>query len=133
MSKKVRNFAIGTVVAAAVGYVAGVLTAPKSGKETRQDIKDAASKGMIVAERKLKALHTELNDMINKATAQLETVRGRARAELEGLVTKASTAKNKAREILSAVHEGDASDKDLQKAIDEAEQAIQYLKQYLKK
>lgn len=133
MGKNMRKIAMGTMLAAAAGYVAGILTAPKSGKETRQDIKDAASKSVVAAERKLKALHTELNDVIGKATTQLEALRGRARAELEGLVTKASTAKSKTRELLSAVHEGDASDKDLQKAIDEAEQAIQYLKQYLKK
>ena len=47
MSKRSRNFALGTAVAAAVGYLAGVLSAPKSGKETRKDIARTASKAEI--------------------------------------------------------------------------------------
>lgn len=42
-----------TVVgAAAVGFVAGILTAPKSGKETRADIKKKAGEVGSVAARK---------------------------------------------------------------------------------
>jgi gas vesicle protein len=37
-----KRLAIGALFGAAVGVVAGILTAPKSGKETRQDIKDKA-------------------------------------------------------------------------------------------
>lgn len=133
MSKKTRNFAIGTVFAAIAGYIAGILTAPKSGKETRQDIKDATARSIAAAKRQLKTLHTELNDLIGKATDQVGVLRGKAREELEKLVAKAGNTKTKVREMLSAVHEGDAADKDLQKAITEAEQAIQHLKQFLKK
>jgi len=45
MSKKKSNagkFAIGAAVGAVVGIVAGFLTAPKSGKETRADVKRKA-------------------------------------------------------------------------------------------
>lgn len=41
----VRNLAIGTVLGSLIGGIAGVLFAPKSGKETRQDIADAANQG----------------------------------------------------------------------------------------
>jgi gas vesicle protein len=37
--KKGTDLALGAIIGAAVGVVAGVLTAPKSGKETRDDIK----------------------------------------------------------------------------------------------
>ena len=57
MDKRVKKFAIGTVIAAAAGYVAGLLTAPKSGKETREDIKNTAVKTYKVAEKELKELH----------------------------------------------------------------------------
>jgi gas vesicle protein len=40
-----KRVAIGSGIAAAAGFVAGVLTAPKSGKETRADIKTATNKG----------------------------------------------------------------------------------------
>lgn len=33
------KFALGALIGVAAGFVAGILTAPKSGKETRQDIK----------------------------------------------------------------------------------------------
>lgn len=39
MSKK---FPFGALIGAVAGLIAGVLTAPKSGKETRQDIMDKA-------------------------------------------------------------------------------------------
>jgi len=39
-----KKVALGALIAASVGYVAGVLTAPKSGKETRQDIKNTGRK-----------------------------------------------------------------------------------------
>ncbi|HWP96648.1 MAG TPA: YtxH domain-containing protein [Syntrophomonadaceae bacterium] len=40
--KAVRKFAIGMGAAAAVGVAAGILFAPKSGKETREDLKNGA-------------------------------------------------------------------------------------------
>lgn len=36
------KFPLGAVIGAAAGIIAGVLTAPKSGKETRDDIKSKA-------------------------------------------------------------------------------------------
>ena len=42
--KKGVNIAIGAITGAAIGVVAGVLTAPKSGKETRGDLKSKATK-----------------------------------------------------------------------------------------
>ena len=38
------KFVLGALVGAAAGVVAGMLTAPKSGKETRADIKSKAAK-----------------------------------------------------------------------------------------
>ncbi|HLZ14662.1 MAG TPA: YtxH domain-containing protein [Candidatus Saccharimonadales bacterium] len=135
MSKNstVKKFAIGTILAAAAGYLAGILTAPKSGKETRQDIKEAAVKTYSEAEKQLKKLHTELNEVLAEAKGRLETVKGKAHDELEKAMDAGKTMKEKARELLSAVHEGDADDKDLKKAIDEANKAVEHLKSYLKK
>ncbi len=49
MSKK---FLLGATIGAIAGFVTGILTAPKSGKETRQDIKDASVKAKDVAVEK---------------------------------------------------------------------------------
>lgn len=133
MDKRTKKFAIGTVVAAAAGYVAGILTAPKSGKETREDIKDTAVKTYKTAEKELKALHTELSKLMDEAGKKAGELKGSAQKNLDKSVATAKVAKEKARELLSAVHEGDADDKDLGNAVKEAKKAAEHLKSFLKK
>src|SRR6478752_4390809 len=111
MKDATKKLAIGAAVAAAAGYLAGILTAPKSGKETRKDIKDASAKGMHEAEKQLKRLHTELNDVMAEASERTERLTGKAKQELDSALAATQVAKGKAREILSAVHEGKADDK----------------------
>lgn len=130
---KMKKIAIGTVAAAAAGYVAGILTAPKSGKETRADIKDKASDGFNEAERQLKRLHTQLTNAMDDARDQTGRLTGKARRELEDAMDKTKLAREKARDLLSAFHEGDADDKDLRKAIKDANKSLDHLKSYLKK
>lgn len=133
MKKSTERFALGTILAVAVGYLAGLLTAPKSGKEIRKDIKTTTVKGISIAEKELKRLHTELNDVISQAKDRAVQVSGRTKEELEVAVSAAKQAKEKAREILSAVHEGDAEDRDLKNAIKDAQTAVDHLKAYLTK
>ncbi len=134
MGKKGKNFAIGTLLAAAVGYITGILTAPKSGKETRKDIHDAAGKAKKDAEKKLKELHSELDEQIDKAKERVSELTKTAKEELNTLVDKAQGAKQKARETLSSIHEGDESDdKELEKAVDDVNAAIANLRDYLDK
>ncbi len=132
MAKR-RNIAFGTAVAAGLGYVLGILTAPKSGKETRRDIQTTASKAKTDAERNLKKLHSELDDLIKTGKGKVKTAKTTAKTELSGALAKAQIAKDKARAILSAVHEGDADDADLKKAITEAKKAVDSLKKYARK
>ena len=128
-----KKLAIGTGIAAAAGFVAGVLTAPKSGKETRADLKAKASQGYAETEKELKKLHTDLGKVIDDGRKQGGKLSGKAQKELANVVDKAKVAKDKAREVLSAVHEGDADDKDLKRAVKDAQAAIDHLKTYLKK
>lgn len=125
--------AIGAALTAAAGYVAGVLTAPKSGKETRDELKQKATEGYSAAEKELKRLHTELGDVINEAGDRLSTLRGKGQKSLDEAVGKGQKAKDKAREMLSSLHDGEAEDKDLKKAIAEATKAVENLRNYLKK
>lgn len=131
--KSIRNVAIGTAVAAAAGYVTGILTAPKSGKETRKDIQNAAAKAKHDAEVQLKKLHSELNDLIATGKSKVQGAKKTAQKDFSAALSRAETAKEKARELLSALHEGDADDKDLKKAIDEVKKATDHLKKYLAK
>jgi gas vesicle protein len=128
-----KKVAIGGIIAGVVGYLAGILTAPKSGKETREDIKDNASKGLAEAEKELKKLHTELDKAIKQAKTGGDKLSAAAQRELNELIAKAKDSKEKAREVLSAVHEGEAADKDLAKAVKQANNALANLKKYLKK
>ena len=133
MKTNSKKWAIGTIFAAIAGFTAGILTAPKSGKETRKDIKEATLDSISEAEKQLKNLHTQLTELIDEAQAKLEVLGDKAKKQLNEILVTAKKAKTKAREILSAVHEGDAGDQDLQKAINEASKAADHLKTFLKK
>ncbi len=131
--ENLKRIAIGGTIAAAAGYVAGILTAPKSGKQTRGDIKDVADRGMAEAEKDLKRLHTELDKVIKEGKTRGDKLSTKAKSELSELLDTAKDTKEKARQVLSAVHEGDAEDKDLKKAVKDASDSIAHLKKYLKK
>ncbi len=66
------KFAAGTIFGAIVGLAAGILTAPKSGKETRADLKMKAE------------------DMKNKATDVIEDVKDTATKKAEDIKNKAT-------------------------------------------
>ena len=127
------KIALGALIAGAVGYVAGLLTAPKSGKETREDIKRKANEVYVAAEKELKKLHTELNEKLAVANEKLGELREKGGKKFDEALEQAKKAKDKAREMLSSLHDGEADDKDLQKAITEATKAVENLRLYLKK
>lgn len=133
MKNESKKFAIGAAVAAITGFVAGILTAPKSGKETRMDIHNASIKAKAETEKKLKKLHSELGGLIDEGKTKASKAKTVAKAELDKAVKAAQAAKEKSREMLSAIHEGDAEDEDLKNAVKEAKQAAADLKVYLKK
>lgn len=133
MGKDGRKFAFTALLLGIIGYLTGILTAPKSGKETRKDIQNKAIKAKTEAEKKLKTLHSELSSLIETGTSKAKIAKKSAQTGLSNALDKATRAKEKAREVLSAVHEGDADDKDLQKAIDDVNSAIDHLKKYVSK
>ena len=133
MGKKYRNAAIGTLLIGLTGYAVGLLTAPKSGRETRRDIQKKAARAKVEAEKKLKKMHSELDELIIKGRINIGRSREKVRLEFNDAIDKAQLAKEKAREILSAVHEGDADDKDLRQAIAEVNSALEHLKKFVKK
>lgn len=132
MKHAFKRIAIGTIFVAAAGYIAGVLTAPKSGKETRDEIKNTARNTASETERRLKKAHTDLATLLNQARERSMKVKGDTRKQIEQAMESAGLVKEKVRVLLSAVHEGDTDDKDLKKAIADATKAIDRLKTYLK-
>ena len=133
MNKSSKKWAIGAAIAGVVGYVAGILTAPKSGKETREDIKEKVVETRAEAEKRLKELFTEMNNVLDAAKKKGGEYKGKSKEQLDVLIEKANKAKDKARGLLSAVHEGDAEDEDLKVVISETSEAIKHLKAFLKK
>lgn len=97
---------LGTVFGALTGFVAGVLTAPKSGKETREDLKEVAQKTRATAEEKAeeaKVIVTEkaeefktkaeevvadvkekTSDVANEAADRAVELKGRTEQAIEG-------------------------------------------------
>lgn len=75
------KFALGALIGAAAGLVAGILTAPKSGKETRADIKAKAT------EVKGKAVN-KVNEVKGKAAEVTEDVKEKAE-DLKGRTERA--------------------------------------------
>lgn len=128
--KSSKKFAVGALIACVAGYLAGILTAPKSGKETRGDIQRAASKTKTDAERNLKNLYSELHELTEQGSKKVKQLRTRGKTELKAAVDKGTEAKGKARELLTALHDGDADDKDLHRAITEVKKAIKHLKTF---
>jgi gas vesicle protein len=126
-----KKLAIGAALSAVLGYIAGILTAPKSGRETRTDIKNKAHETYSAAEAKLKKLHTELTDVIDEVSDRITSFKNRK--DVSGALDKGRDAKQKAREVLSALHDGETDDKELKKAIADATDAIEHLRAFLRK
>lgn len=130
---KGKSIAIGAAIAGVAGYVAGILTAPKSGKETRQDIRDKAVQAKVEAEKRLKQLHSQLDTLLKQGKEASSKMSSQAKAEWDKLAATAVASKEKVRAVLSSIHEGGTDDKDLQKAIQDASAAVDHLKDYLAK
>lgn len=135
MAKKdnntVKKIAIGTAIASVAGYIAGVLTAPKSGKDTRSDIAGKAGDIKQSSIDQLQDLSDNMHQMLKTAKAKTSGMSASARAEFNEAVIRAKDAQNKTVHVLKAVKAGESSDADLNKAIKQTDQALKNLKKYL--
>jgi gas vesicle protein len=131
--KSSKKVAAAAAVAGVIGFAAGILFAPKSGKETRKDIADGVSKAKVEAEKRLKAAHSELNDLISDVKKRYEKGSTSFKKDADALLKSAKKAQDDVRDILSALHEGTADDPELKKALKEAQSAKEHLIAFLKK
>ncbi|MBC7581434.1 YtxH domain-containing protein [Aeromicrobium sp.] len=132
-SSAAKKFALGAAIAATAGYIAGMLTAPQSGKDTRQDVKDTAAKGVAEAESQLQAVEEELKALLNDPLDEGKKLSKQAKQELEDLAEKAGDAKDKTAEVVTALRNGKADSKELQRALNDAKATIKHLRKYLSK
>lgn len=131
--KKESKWAIGAVFAAGAGYVAGILSAPRSGKRTRQKLAKSANKARIDGEKQLKKLYSELSANLAEAEKKLKNAKAGANQELKKQVASAKKTKEKAKLLLSALHNGDAEDPELKEMLIEAKKAKNNLAKFFKK
>jgi len=68
------KFALGAIFGAAVGVVAGFLTAPKSGKETRSELKNKGVKVKSEVTEKAKVAADKASEMAIDAQGKVQTV-----------------------------------------------------------
>lgn len=133
MSKnKADKLALGAIIGGIAGYITGVLTAPKSGKQTRTDIVDKVESVKDGAENQLQDAVDELNGTINNLKLKGVALSAKARSEYDETLVKSKDAQNKATQVLKAVKAGEANDPELNKAIRQARQAAKNLSKYLK-
>lgn len=89
------KLAVGALFGAIAGFVTGILIAPKSGKETRTDLKNAAldTKGTVVenaekakdaAEKKAGEVKAWGEDVVEDVTGKANDLKTRAEQAVEG-------------------------------------------------
>jgi gas vesicle protein len=86
------KFALGAVFAAAAGFVTGILLAPKSGKETREEIKVNANKAKDATVEKAEELKGKATDVAKDVTRKAKDVASDVEAkadEIKGRVERA--------------------------------------------
>jgi gas vesicle protein len=132
MSKeRSKGLALGAAIGAVAGVITGILFAPKSGKETREDIKDAAANARNRLLEESKVLQAELRAVIDKveitakdasskASEALKQALETAKEALDDLITKTKAAK-------------DGNDPDFNMAKKKAEEAQKALQKFIKK
>ncbi len=135
MAKKIdgKKLAFGTALGVVAGFVTGILTAPKSGKETREDIKNTANSVKREAEKKLKELHGELLEITEKGKAIASEQGAKAKEGFDKALANSQVAQQKVKEVISALKSGETDEPELKKAIDDATKAKENLLKYIKK
>ena len=104
------KFALGTLIAAAAGFAAALLTAPKSGKETRADIKEKAvkAKNTAVEEAEMaKEIATEkVKEVRGKAEDVARDIKAKVEEVTEDVTDKATELKDRAEQAVEGAKKG---------------------------
>jgi gas vesicle protein len=78
------KFALGALFGAVVGVAAGILTAPKSGKETRADLRTKADELKGQATEKAHEVKSKATEAAEDVKTKAEELKGRTERAVEG-------------------------------------------------
>jgi gas vesicle protein len=92
LMKKV-SFVKGTFIGALIGAVAGILLAPKSGRETQDDIKRKVRGTYHDVQGRLEKMSVEMNGRVETLKEAAKDLKGEAREESQELIRRAEVLK----------------------------------------
>jgi gas vesicle protein len=101
-----KKMALSALIAGVAGYVGGLLTAPKSGKETRKQLAEEAEGLKESTEDQLQKANDELKVLIKDAKSKTVALSAQAREEFNEAVIRAKDAQNKASTTLKLKDDG---------------------------
>jgi gas vesicle protein len=84
-----KGLLIGLLIGGAIGALAGLLFAPKSGRELRQDIKSKSDEYLDDAERYVNDAKTKAKDLINEGKRRSEKLISDAKTKSDELLKDA--------------------------------------------
>jgi len=108
-----KTFLRGTIIGAAIGVIAGILLAPKSGKETQEDIKRKVKGTYDDIERRLEHMSDEVGGRVDSLKAAAKDLTGEAKEESQELVRRAEVLKQDLRVSASNLAASGGQTKDL--------------------
>ena len=113
MKKNSRNIVFGAVFIGAASYLAGILTAPKKGSETREDIRHASVNAKISLEKSLKKLYADSSRQIERALNVNHELTKQTKRELDLLIASVKHATEKIKIYLTSIRDGDIEEEEI--------------------
>ena len=109
----VKSFWKGTLIGVALGAAAGLLLAPKSGKETREDLKGKVKGTYQDIQARLEAMSDEMNGRVESLKEVAKDLKGEAKEESQELIRRAEVLKRDLRESAGTLSKSGAETKDV--------------------
>lgn len=133
-----KGFLKGAVIGTIIGGVTALLFAPKSGKETQQDIKDGAKKAIKIGTAKLNEVEGELSGRIDELKVAARDLHGQAYEESQRLITRAEMLKHDLGDSAARLAKGqkdlaDGAQIDAKRLVREGQEVIAELERVTKK
>lgn len=110
---KKTSFLKGTIIGAAIGALAGILLAPKSGKETQDDIKRKVKGTYADIQRRLEKMSDEVGGRVDSLKEAARDLKGEAREESQELIRRAEVLKQDLRVSASNLADSGVQTKDV--------------------